>query len=262
MSDNTARADDRLLQLLADRATEGLDASATMELDTLLENQSHYRGDELDWTATVLDLAATPCATGPLPTALRDRIMAGAVDFFGAEKPESANFRSANAQYGRAPNRFAWYLTAASIVLAIAGWWQVLNPTTRIESRTAQYDRFLNESSDVVRGSWSGKVVGYEKVSGGFAWSGTGQGGFMRFKDLPPNDPSVNQYQLWIVDPTRDDHPIDGGVFDVDSAQDAIVPIDAKLPVDQPSVFAITLEKPGGVVVSDGPLLVVGAVAS
>ncbi|GJM24550.1 MAG: hypothetical protein DHS20C16_09650 [Phycisphaerae bacterium] len=262
MNYDTARADDRLLQLLADRATEGLDARAKMELDTLLENQSHYRGDELDWSATVLDLAATPCATGSLPTALRDRVMAGAVDFFSAEQSESANFGSANAQYGRAPNRFAWYLAAASIVLAIAGWWQALNPTTEIEPRTAHYDRFLKEASDVVRGRWSGKVAGYENVSGEFAWSDEDQIGFMRFKDLPPNDPSVNQYQLWIVDPTRDEHPIDGGVFDVDSAQDAIVPIDAKLPVDRPSVFAITLEKPGGVVVSDGPLLVVGAVAS
>jgi hypothetical protein len=52
-------------------------------------------------------------------------------------------------------------------------------------------------------------------------------------------------------------------VFDVPrGADELIVPIDAKLAVNDPAVFAITLEQPGGVVVSDGPLLVVAALES
>ena len=54
-----------------------------------------------------------------------------------------------------------------------------------------------------------------------------------------------------------------GGVFDVGDhlAEDgkAYVPIDAKLRVDQPAAFALTLEKPGGVVKSNNALLVVAA---
>ena len=53
---------------------------------------------------------------------------------------------------------------------------------------------------------------------------------------------------------------IKGGVFDMPAGDgEAIVPIDAKIRVDEPVLFAITVERPGGVVVSDGPLEVVAA---
>jgi hypothetical protein len=63
-------------------------------------------------------------------------------------------------------------------------------------------------------------------------------------------------YQLWIVDPARSAEPVDGGVFDVDSAGTVRVPIDAKLSVRKPQAFVITLEKPGGVVVSSQKVVV------
>ncbi len=75
----------------------------------------------------------------------------------------------------------------------------------------------------------------------------------MRFVGLPKNDPSVEQYQLWILDPERDDEPVDGGVFDSDGSGkngEFFVLIDPKLNVVSPAAFAITIEKPGGVVVS------------
>ena len=67
---------------------------------------------------------------------------------------------------------------------------------------------------------------------------------------MPVNDPGVEQYQLWIIDPRRDDEPIDGGVFDISKSGEVIVPINAKLDVISPQAFAVTIEKPGGVVVS------------
>ena len=74
----------------------------------------------------------------------------------------------------------------------------------------------------------------------------------MRFRGLAANDPAVEQYQLWIFDAERDEaRPVDGGVFDVPSTDsDTIVPIDAKLPVSRATLFAVTIEQPGGVVVS------------
>jgi anti-sigma-K factor RskA len=81
----------------------------------------------------------------------------------------------------------------------------------------------------------------------------------MRFSGLAKNDPSRAQYQLWIFDKARDDkYPVDGGVFDVDSETgDVLVPIKATLAVNAPTLFAVTLEKPGGVVVSKRERLVV-----
>lgn len=90
-------------------------------------------------------------------------------------------------------------------------------------------------------------------AAGDVLWSEEEQRGYMMLRGLKPNDPAVEQYQLWIFDTSRDERfPVDGGVFDVPSGQaDVVVPIDAALPVDRPSLYAITVEQPGGVVVSD-----------
>ena len=52
---------------------------------------------------------------------------------------------------------------------------------------------------------------------------------------------------------------VDGGVFDSTSTGEIRIPIRAKLPVEGASTFVLTAEQPGGVVVSDGPFLVVAA---
>jgi hypothetical protein len=91
-------------------------------------------------------------------------------------------------------------------------------------------------------------------------WSPSTQRGFMRFVGLPPNDPAKTQYQLWIFDRQRDQaFPVDGGVFDVPSTGEVIVPITAKLRVGDATLFAVTVEHPGGVVVSRREHIVVTA---
>ena len=73
----------------------------------------------------------------------------------------------------------------------------------------------------------------------------------MLFRGLPVNMPSKEQYQLWIFARNQSDQtPIDGGVFDITSTEEVIIPINAKLFVQDAFMFAITIEKPGGVVVS------------
>lgn len=90
-------------------------------------------------------------------------------------------------------------------------------------------------------------------ASGGVVWSNKRQEGFLTFIRLAVNDPTVEQYQLWIIDGQRDlAQPVDGGVFDIQqNDQEVIVRINAKLKVFDPQAFAITIERPGGVVVSD-----------
>ncbi len=73
----------------------------------------------------------------------------------------------------------------------------------------------------------------------------------MRLRGLPVNDAAKLQYQLWIFDGGRSHkQPVDGGVFDVGQGE-TLVPIRARLDVRQPKLFAITVEAPGGVVVSE-----------
>lgn len=97
-------------------------------------------------------------------------------------------------------------------------------------------------------------------ASGDVVWHNGVQRGAMRFIGLAPNDPKKSQYQLWIFDAERDQaFPVDGGVFDVGPSGEVIVPIAAKLPVHQPKLFAITVEPPGGVVVSKRERIVLTA---
>jgi hypothetical protein len=98
-------------------------------------------------------------------------------------------------------------------------------------------------------------------ATGDVVWSTADQAGVMRFAGLEPNDPSVFQYQLWIFDATRDERfPVDGGVFDVPAGGgDVLVPIRAKIDVREPTLFAITVEPPGGVVVSERERIVLVA---
>jgi len=90
-------------------------------------------------------------------------------------------------------------------------------------------------------------------VTGDVIWNGRQQTGIMRISGLAVNDPADFQYQLWIFDEARraysNDVAVDGGVFDIDRATgDLIVPIRSKLPVNEPFLFAVTTEPPGGVV--------------
>lgn len=97
----------------------------------------------------------------------------------------------------------------------------------------------------------------YAAAKGEVVWSDSRQEGYMTLSNIPANDPAKRQYQLWIVDPARDEIPVDGGVFDIpDGATSVVIPIDAKLAVRNPAAFVITLEQPGGVVKSKQEVVV------
>jgi hypothetical protein len=100
-------------------------------------------------------------------------------------------------------------------------------------------------------------------ATGDVVWSDAKQRGYMRFVGLAANDPNRFQYQLWIFDKDRDDkYPVDGGVFDVSSTGEVIVAISPKLHVTDATLFAVTIERPGGVVVSKRERIVVTAARS
>ena len=150
-----------------------------------------------------------------------------------------------------------WWTAAACFVLAIAAWIRPLHapPLPRsatpeapsVERRALLADAgtieiALEGTGDPAAGAVHGDVV----------WDPIAQRGFIRFSGLPRNDPAVAQYQIWISDAARDPrYPVDGGVFDCPSARRrVIVPIHPAVPVRRAKAFVITLEKPGGVVVS------------
>jgi len=114
-------------------------------------------------------------------------------------------------------------------------------------------DSLLQSDSSAVPLTWTATTdASAVRARGDVVWSARTQRGVMRIVGLLANDKARWQYQLWIFDKNRDQRfPVDGGVFDipVDGAE-VFVPIDARLPVGDATLFAITVEPVGGVVVS------------
>ena len=136
------------------------------------------------------------------------------------------------------------------------------SPTTVASISPAELREKLLAAEGSSRAEWTPTKDPLGKAATGeVVWNQEQQKGTMRFKGLAKNDPTRTQYQLWIFDKARDEkYPVDGGVFDVDSdTGDVVVPIRATLAVNAPVLFAVTLEKPGGVVVSKREHIVVTA---
>lgn len=177
-----------------------------------------------------------------------------------------------------------WLAAAAALVVAVVGWLQVdqladdraalAARQAALEGSVARLEQDLDrreqvladliepapealmaqleERPDTLALPWSATEDPSAAGAGGeVIWNAAEQAGVMRFSGLQANDPSAWQYQLWIFDAERDDRfPVDGGVFDVGPDGETLVPIRASLPVGQAVLFAITVERPGGVVVS------------
>jgi anti-sigma-K factor RskA len=89
-----------------------------------------------------------------------------------------------------------------------------------------------------------------EGAQGRVLWSPDLQKGVLVVQGLVANDASASQYQVWIVDAQREGSPVPGPVFDVADEDEVQVPFDAVLVIAEPSAFLITVERPGGLVVS------------
>ena len=192
----------------------------------------------------------------------------------GSQRNEGASTERTAPATSAPPTSASWIPWAAAIaasLLAVLGWAprvaeQMTGPASALdggnlgqvaetsgEEVTAQRrEQLLGGAQSVVQVAWSGtEDPAAQGASGDLVWSTELQEGYMLFNGLPVNNPEEFQYQLWIFDRRQDErYPIDGGVFDVRADGSVVVPIAAKLRVNEPYLFAVTIEKPGGVVVS------------
>ena len=166
-----------------------------------------------------------------------------------------------------------WTVAAASVAFGAACTYAILrgNPDDAGQGSSQngtttlarfEPDAFLAAHPNAVHWPWN--TTGDPTAPGAVAGEAyfdpaTGEGALV-IEGLAPNDPAREQYQLWIFDRTRDERfPVDGGVFDVrrEGGRDAatagrtVIAIRAQLPVREPYLFAITVERPGGTVVSE-----------
>lgn len=242
-----ADLDDRQLELLLADADGQLDAEQQAELNTLLAEHPHLAGQWEDLICQYLQASAP--AVEPLPELLQARLRKQADQFFSAAEPSAAD--ASGVPQPRSSRSGLWPLAfAASIVLAALGWYPQLQQQIPANP-AALHAQMLAEGAIQLAWSPTDDPASLSAESGDIVWDPRSQRGVMRFTGLKPNDPRAEQYQLWIFDANRELHPVDGGVFDINDQGEAFVAFEAKLPVGQAHLFAVTVERPGGVVVSD-----------
>ncbi|WP_428306455.1 anti-sigma factor domain-containing protein [Lacipirellula sp.] len=251
----------RRQELLADRAIFGLTPEESHELSML--GGHNMPGDELAITAAALDLGlhGDAMAHEALPPGLRQATL-DAVRTTAEEdrklappvSPGSLERRTASETTRR--DWLGWAVAAAAIAVAAFSFTRQpsLSESSPIEWRAELLREAKLDPTSVVNVVWTkGEDPTSKNASGQVLWSDRLQRGVMEFAGLEPNDPKQNQYQLWIFDADRPEAtPVDGGVFDIPAGKkEVLIPVDARLPIKQATLFAITVEKPGGVVVSD-----------
>jgi anti-sigma-K factor RskA len=248
MSDKRPTDIERLEELLADRASVGLSSDEQRELEALLARAQDEGPEALELAAAALELALGPAEHAPIPAELKTKLQVRA-DAFVAQRAalaKRADMRALPPTGPRGASSIAWWIAAAAVVLALVGWWPRLAPNSRdLAGERAE----LLARADVLRVDAKGTELAKDAI-GDVVWSNREQQGFLRVTGLGEIDPHVMQYQLWIFD-EKQEHPIDGGVFDGASTGELLIPINAKLRVGKPKLFAVTVEKAGGVVVSD-----------
>ena len=265
--------DERLGELLMQRATGALSAP---EADALAQALARLpQGEVARWEAAAAELAAALASDDPatrelLPAELAERIISNgeamvraqprATGALPVQAPVQAQVLAPSAR--RSPGLLAWggWLAAAALALWIAAPRTVPSPdvaaagaTGAVDSVALLRDSLLTRDSASERLAWTATADSAARgASGDVVWSGRAQRGVMRIAGLQANDRRRWQYQLWIFDKSRDQkYPVDGGVFDVPPGKgEVLVPIDARVPVNDAVMFAVTVEPAGGVVVS------------
>lgn len=114
----------------------------------------------------------------------------------------------------------------------------------------------LLEVPDTIRVAWQpfdleNNPAEQRTVRGDVVWNDDLEEGYLRFVGLEPNDPNIEQYQVWVIDERGMEQKVSGGVFNATADGEVIVPIVPGIDVHRVALFAVTIEEPGGTWVPD-----------
>lgn len=278
---------ERLLELLADQVIFGLNREELGELENLKRQFPEFADDNsFDLTVSAISLSNIK-SLETMPESLQSKIAVQANEYFPQEIKAEERSKESENNYDSAGENLkplqgtindiaavdqpgfsfmqwlGWGVAAAACIVLIANIWMTRiqpekevvvekQPTVVEKEPTVaeQKQQLLASAEDVVKRNWSSPKEG-ENLSGEIVWSNAEQKGFTTFRGLPVNDPTKETYQLWIFDETQGEKtPISGGTFNINEDGEVVLPINTGVEVKKPKQFAVTVEKPGGVVVS------------
>ena len=264
--------DDQLRNLMCDRAVFGLTEEEAKQLEDLSAGASGM--DALSYELAAAAFAVAETKVERMPAHLEARLLKVADEHFVGERGgavvESGIHDQPTQTFRFEPkpkpffNWFGWAAAAAACLVLVATIFYNQNRMSELQAKidqltpkpspqlslAEQRDRLIAQATDIRRAEWKGgPYEPTEGVTGEVVWSDAEQRGYMTFRGLPVNDPNSEVYQLWMFEDAKlEEFPKDGGVFNVTSEGEVIIPIDAKLRTTDPKAFAVTIEKPGGVV--------------
>lgn len=211
------------------------------------------RGDALNGRAPDAPAGDDP-AFEPLPPSLRERLDRCANDWLN----ECDARRAIPGRGSRVRRSLPWLAALCGVLLAAGAGWPLLAEIDTTAGAADGLEQWRAErarqrilaSAGALHWAWHGAAG---RGACDIVWQPAEQRGVLRLRGFAPNDPARAQYQLWIFDAARDErYPVDGGVFDVPAGHDEVlVTVRPAVPVTRVAAFAVTVERPGGVVVSD-----------
>lgn len=276
---NDLEKQEKVFDLLTERTVYGLSETEKKELEDLMKMFPEWQDDDsFALTAAAINLSAVPFGE-EMPAHLKSKILSDSEKYFEKEEdngkvlqfdskkqPGEMQAESSAGLFERlfGAKWLGWTVAAAACAALALNLWLTRPQTTEIvktppptatpvapPSLTQQREQLVASASDVVTRSWSDfdpkKPRG---VQGDVVWSNSQQKGFVRFRGLPVNDKAKEAYQLWIFDDNQK-NPVSAGIFNVNQDGEVIIPMDAALQIQKPTMIGVTVEKPGGVVVSE-----------
>jgi anti-sigma-K factor RskA len=255
------------LKELAELYCLGLaDDGQVAEIESRLKQGDPDLAREVERLRPVSEALLALAATVTPPPQLRGKIAASLGIAQGTDDDHAALRRVPDSSSRPGRLRFppaAWAAIAALLLLAVWGWWPRL-----IGGGHDPLSGYRVLAADPGTVSWSvggsGEWAGKGNV-GTFLWNAALQRGYLRVAGVDVNNPGREQFQGWLFDSSRDKHAVSGGVFDIsastprDAAGNYIIEIRPDLRVTSLNTFAVTIERPGGVVVTDASRLVMAA---
>jgi anti-sigma-K factor RskA len=232
----------RFEELSAGRALGDLTLDEERELAALSQQLGISPDLAFELLAASIEVDCLQASAEPMPAALAARLRKCAAEITESKivVPEVTAWRKLLSS-----PLTGWAAAAAVALIAVLG-----SQKESGVAPTVAEARLRKNAGDFIERQFSG-LGDFKNAGGKVIWSDQFQQGYMTLSGVPVNDPKKAQYQLWIVDPKRDEAPVDGGVFDIPSdGSPVVIPITAKLALTNPQAFVITLEQPGGVVKS------------
>lgn len=260
---------DRLLELLADREVGSLDAESRRELDAMLAECPEADDGSMEAAAVALMLGSLG-EIEEMPAEVRSGVL-GSLTTEGTTEGTTGGPTEARTREVRGPGLrltvapdpvvkasrsllawSGWFAAAACLVIAATVVFNRPGARPAVDPASARA-QFLQTAADVKHAEW-GDWDSPEQpgVKGVVDWSEAEQRGYMTFEGLAVNNPTEEQYQLWIIDERGMEQRISGAIFNADSTTgEVVVEIDPAIEVHGAAAFAITIERPGGTWVSD-----------